>query len=83
MKMRQECHEVVTQQTDTAGFPIKQWICYCGTTACIGAQIRNYHAIVTIKYYKSSENCQCTEIDVCKQCKDAFYKGILRSDLLT
>ena len=50
-----ECHEIKTRQYDSAGQPIKEWICYCGTTACLKNRIHHYHSVEIEKTITNEE----------------------------
>ena len=82
-----ECHNVIIGY-DTAGQPMKDWRCYCGTTACLK---KNNLGIVEKINYEKKEDCDCgyettlTDKGLCRKCEDRFYNGpngVLRSKLL-
>ena len=53
--LKEKCHEITTRQYDTAGQPIREWKCYCGTTVCLKNKIQNYHSIEIEKTMTNEE----------------------------
>lgn len=83
-----ECHEVTTRQTNTAGNPLKEWRCYCETTACLKGKIQNYHSVETVKFLKPETDCDC-EYEwtlkgdgFCRICEKRFYDKVHKGSLL-
>ena len=60
------CHEIETRQYDTSGQPIREWKCYCGTTACLENKIQNYHSIEleTVMSKKEFERETCDKCGI-------------------
>ncbi len=40
--MKNECYDVESRETDTAGKPKMYRVCYCGTTACMRLPKNDY-----------------------------------------
>lgn len=54
-----DCHEVTTNESDSAGKHIKKWICYCKTTACLKNRIQNYNVVQRVELLKKDPDCDC------------------------
>lgn len=52
--MKAKCHEII-ESSNTSGEPVKSWVCYCGTTACL--------EMVNMQNLASIQQCKQVRLD--------------------